>query len=94
MSLLRPLPVSGVNALLCVAVRIHMSRFWSGKAMVPFVERYNEAIRGSWTVRNLIGALAWAWAAAGTLAYLEIEGWLGMGVWGGVVVGSWLAELQ
>ncbi|RMZ69873.1 methyltransferase domain-containing [Pyrenophora seminiperda CCB06] len=85
---------SVANSITLYLARVHMANFWndSKQTRIPFVEGYNEAIRGSELVVLLLGTLCLAWGAAGLvwagMAYFG--GWsgvLGLGVWG-VVVGG------
>ncbi|KAF2729193.1 hypothetical protein EJ04DRAFT_580818 [Polyplosphaeria fusca] len=58
------LPVGITNAVLLAASRYHFGNFWNAKnqVQVPFVEKFNEAVRGSEDVRKMLGILAWAWS--------------------------------
>lgn len=58
-----------LNLSAAAAARIHVGRFWNEKQQtrVPFVQKFNEAIRGSEAERNVLGLLAWMWGAATTL---------------------------
>ena len=54
--------------------RTHMANFWneSVQTRVPFVQKFNDAVRGSEHVVRVLGALSAVWAVAGT-------GWAVMG---------------
>ncbi|KAF1834778.1 hypothetical protein BDW02DRAFT_322286 [Decorospora gaudefroyi] len=73
---------SAVNAAALYASRTHMARFWneSKQAKVPFVDKFNEAIRGSEKVVLLLGTLSQAWAVTGMV-------WFGMANGGSVLLG-------
>jgi hypothetical protein len=47
--------------------RTHMANFWneSTQTRIPFVEKFNEAIRGSEKVVWILGTLSFSWASAG-----------------------------
>lgn len=66
-----------------------MANFWneSNQTRIPFVEKFNEAVRGSEKVVWILGTLSFGWAAASAVwASMEI-GWISGGniVWGLVV---------
>ncbi|RYN42657.1 hypothetical protein AA0112_g1583 [Alternaria arborescens] len=80
------------NAAAAYLSRVHMANFWNDKnqTKIPFVEKFNEAIRGSELVVLLLGTLSLAWAVAGgvwTGMANGGSGILGLGVWGLVVGG-------
>ncbi|KAI4696758.1 uncharacterized protein J4E88_000936 [Alternaria novae-zelandiae] len=80
------------NAAATYLARVHMKNFWNDKTQtkIPFVEKFNEAIRGSELVVLLLGTLSLGWAAAsGVWAGMANggSGILGLGVWGLVVGG-------
>lgn len=75
--------------------RTHMANFWNeGKqTKIPFVEKFNDAIRGSEKVVLILETLSFSWGAAGCVWALGWGG-LGLGVWG-VVAGArtaWMAN--
>lgn len=65
-----------------------MARFWNDKVQtrVPFVEKFNDAVRGSETVVVLLGTLSLSWGVAGAAWAAVSKGWIG-GL-GGVVAWS------
>ena len=69
-----------------------MASFWndSQQTRIPFVEKFNEAIRGSEKVVLLLGTLSIGWAAAGVV-WLGVasggNGILGLAVWALVMGG-------
>ena len=69
-----------------------MHNFWNERTQtkIPFVEKFNDAIRGSETVVVLLEVLAFSWGVAGCVWALE-WGVLGLGLWAGVVGarGAW-----
>lgn len=67
-----------------------MAHFWneSNQARIPFVEKFNEAVRGSEKVVWILGTLGVGWAAASVVWAGMAMGWIGGGNAGwGVVVG-------
>ncbi|KAF2091816.1 hypothetical protein K490DRAFT_32193 [Saccharata proteae CBS 121410] len=56
------------NALNLLQTRAHVSNFWKGKAKVPFVEGYNEAISGTERIIALLGNMSGSWALSSVLA--------------------------
>lgn len=58
---------SCANAVALYLSRTHMANFWndSTQTRIPFVERFNEAIRGSEKVVWLLGTLSIGWAGVG-----------------------------
>ncbi|KAI4714445.1 hypothetical protein J4E89_000125 [Alternaria sp. Ai002NY15] len=80
------------NAAAAYLARVHMNNFWNDRnqTKIPFVEKFNEAIRGSELVVLLLGTLSLGWAAAGGVWAGMANGGsgiLGLGVWGLVVGG-------
>ncbi|CAI6333229.1 unnamed protein product [Periconia digitata] len=55
--------------------RSHMASFWNDRKQiqVPFVEKFNEAIKGSEGVVKLLGLVCSTWAAAGALWMSGLE---------------------
>ncbi|OSS52063.1 hypothetical protein B5807_03505 [Epicoccum nigrum] len=74
------------QCLLLYGARTHMSGFWNEgtQARVPFLEGFNDAVRGSEAVVGVLDLLVWSWAVAGGV-WLADLGALGVGVWAGVV---------
>ena len=69
-----------------------MANFWNDKEQtrIPFVEKFNEAIRGSERVVLLLGTLCTSWAVAGAVWLGVANGGsavLGLAVWGLVMGG-------
>lgn len=64
-----------VSASVVFLSRTHMANFWneSTQTRIPFVEKFNEAIRGSEKVVWILGTLSFAWASAG-LAWALMAG--------------------
>jgi len=60
------------NIATTLAARAHIANFWAGKTKVPFVGAYNEGIRWTGTVQQLLGWLALSWAGTSVLG----AGWL------------------
>ena len=73
-------------AALLYGARTHMSRFWneSTQVKIPFLENFNDAIRGSEAVVSVLELLAFSWGIAGCVWALD-WGALGVGIWAGVV---------
>lgn len=69
-----------LNAAVLFASSKHMSDFWndSKQVQVPFVEKFNEAIKGSETVVRLLVLIASGWAGAGALWLVS---WGSVAVW-------------
>ncbi|KAF2628295.1 hypothetical protein BU25DRAFT_410388 [Macroventuria anomochaeta] len=65
--------------------RTHMANFWneSTQTKIPFVEKFNDSIRGSERVVLILETLSFSWGVAGCVWALGWED-LGVGVWGGV----------
>lgn len=55
------------NAAIVLVARQHMAAFWneSEQTRIPFVEKFNEAIRGSEQVVRVLGGLGLVWGAVG-----------------------------
>lgn len=54
-----------INVLAIAAAFMHNRSFWKAKAMVPFVEGFNEGIRKSGEIRDLLVALGAGWVVVG-----------------------------
>ncbi|KAF7453128.1 hypothetical protein A1F94_011819 [Pyrenophora tritici-repentis] len=85
------------NGMALYLSRTHMANFWNDNTQtrVPFVEKFNEAIRGSKQVVLLLGTLCLAWGAAGGIWAGMANGgsgMLGLAVWG-LVVGGRVASI-
>jgi hypothetical protein len=78
-----------LNAGATFLSRTHMANFWNDtqQTRIPFVEKFNEAIRGSEKVVLLLGTLSISWATAAAVWVGTGNGILGLAVWG-VVVGG------
>lgn len=66
-----------------LGARQHMADFWneSNQTRVPFVQKFNEAIKGSEKVVWLLGTLGLAWGAAGvSWGVAGFVGWMGAAV--------------
>jgi hypothetical protein len=69
-----------------------MANFWNDtqQTRIPFVEKFNEAIRGSEKVVLLLGTISISWATAAAVWVGTANGGnglLGLAVWGLVVGG-------
>ncbi|KAF2106133.1 hypothetical protein BDV96DRAFT_617519 [Lophiotrema nucula] len=87
------LGIALVNAPTLTATRIHFGNFWNMKnqAQVPFVEKFNEAIRGSEDAKKALGVLAWGWGVSGVCWWIgSLWGLEGLIV-GGALAGAWQA---
>lgn len=75
-----------VNMVALTAARIHVARFWNEKEQtrVPFVQKFNEAVKGSEKESGILGMLAWSWAIAAVNLVFGFKGLIG-GVLGVVV---------
>ncbi|KAI8936658.1 hypothetical protein NX059_007055 [Plenodomus lindquistii] len=84
---------SGLNTLFLFASQTHMNRFWndSTQTRVPFLEKFNEAIRGSEKVVWALGTLGVGWGAAAIVWWMKG----GNGIWGfavGLRVWYWVRK--
>ncbi|KAJ4304804.1 hypothetical protein N0V90_000332 [Kalmusia sp. IMI 367209] len=63
--------LSGIGGVASVLAQIHMKSFWNEKeqVQVPLMGKFNQAVRGSEEVVQLLGGIAAAWVAAGLLAF-------------------------
>jgi len=63
------LTAAGANVAVLFAARTHMAMFWNegNQVQVPFVEKFNEAIKGSEQVVGVLGLLSLAWGGVGAL---------------------------
>ncbi|KAJ9637286.1 hypothetical protein H2201_001685 [Coniosporium apollinis] len=68
------LALNVANAAATLAARIHLQNFWKGKAKVPFVEGYNDAISQTGAIMQQLAVLTgvWALSAGLTLAGLVL----------------------
>ncbi|KAF1936500.1 hypothetical protein EJ02DRAFT_358985 [Clathrospora elynae] len=81
------LATSVASAAATFLSRTHMANFWneSKQTRIPFVEKFNEAIRGSEKVVLVLGTLSIGWTVAGAVwAAMAngLPGALGVAVWG------------
>ncbi|CAO2653315.1 Nn.00g027260.m01.CDS01 [Neocucurbitaria sp. VM-36] len=79
------------NTVILYLSRTHMANFWneSNQTRVPFVEKFNEAVRGSEKVVWILGTLSFSWAADSAVwASMEMGGISGGNLVWGLVVGS------
>lgn len=65
------------NATAAYLSRTHMANFWndSTQTRIPFVEKFNQAIRGSEKVVWLLGTLSMGWAGAALVWAVVGQGW-------------------
>lgn len=56
-----------LNAAATYAAKAHIHGFWSGKAKIPFVTNFNEAISTTNLVKVLLGYMSAGWIATGVL---------------------------
>jgi hypothetical protein len=58
---------AGANAVALFASRTHMANFWneSNQVKLPFVGKFNEAIKGSEQVVGVLGMLSGVWGMVG-----------------------------
>ncbi|KAH7136077.1 hypothetical protein B0J11DRAFT_519871 [Dendryphion nanum] len=61
-----------VSAAYLGAARIHSGRFWNEKEQtrIPFLQKFNDAVRGSERVVQVLGLLAWTWAGIGVGGFI------------------------
>jgi hypothetical protein len=71
-----------VNSAILLVTRQHMANFWndSTQTRIPFVQKFNEAIRGSEKVVEILTTLALSWGVAGLW-----WGLAGSGIGGGII---------
>ncbi|KAF2024949.1 hypothetical protein EK21DRAFT_77584 [Setomelanomma holmii] len=69
---------AGANTAMLILTRQHMANFWNEKEQthVPFVQKFNDAIRGSEQVVFLLGALGASWALSGVGWAMTAKGWI------------------
>ncbi|KAH7070631.1 hypothetical protein BKA63DRAFT_420491 [Paraphoma chrysanthemicola] len=69
---------SAANTIMLLFTRTHMANFWNEKVQtrVPFVQKFNDAIRGSEQVVWLLGALSTSWALSGLGWAATAKGWI------------------
>jgi hypothetical protein len=55
----------------CVALAAatHIGNFWDGKARVPFVGGYNEGMRRTQALKNMLQVLAGTWIFTGIVRF-------------------------
>ncbi|THX41061.1 hypothetical protein D6C78_02031 [Aureobasidium pullulans] len=65
--------ISPAALVVTLFVRAHVSNFWKGKAKVPFVDGYNEAIQKTGELLQILEYLEYTWAgtalASGLVGY-------------------------
>ena len=59
-----------MNVFVLVGAFLHNRGFWKGKAEVPFVEGFNEGIRRSQDVWDLMVVLGVGWGAIGLVGVI------------------------
>ncbi|KAH8701306.1 hypothetical protein GQ44DRAFT_717843 [Phaeosphaeriaceae sp. PMI808] len=66
--------VGTANATMLFFTRAHMAAFWneSNQTRIPFMEKFNDAVRGSEKVVRVLGAASTSWG-------LSAAGWAAMG---------------
>jgi hypothetical protein len=72
------------NAGVMLATRTHMGNFWNSsiQTRIPFVEKFNDAQRGSERVVGVLGYLSASWGLAGGIWVAVGQGWVdGRVVW-------------
>lgn len=60
------------NIAVTAAAYLHITGFWRLKPMVPFVEGFNEGIRKTNEIRQLLVILGMGWAVFGGLVGSEL----------------------
>lgn len=68
--------ISAANAIITFFARQHMAAFWNEKVQtrVPFVQKFNDAVRGSEQVVTILGWLSAAWILAGGIFVGKVTG--------------------
>jgi len=59
---------SAANLAAALAARAHVKDFWDGKAKVPFVQGYNEAISGTAELMQVMAVLGGIWGIEAVVA--------------------------
>jgi hypothetical protein len=69
---------AAANTAILIFARQHMANFWNEKEQtrVPFVQKFNDAVRGSEQVVSILGLLTAAWAVTGAGWGVMRLGWL------------------
>ena len=57
-----------INVTATLSARVHIGNFWRGKAKVPFVSGFNEAITRTEVIRQQLLYLAGSWVFTGLLS--------------------------
>jgi hypothetical protein len=76
------------NPIILAAARVHVGNFWNEKTQtkVPFVQKFNDAIRGSEEQVRVIGWLAASWMVADAIWWSGLGGmWETVVYFGGVL---------
>lgn len=66
------------NTAILLFAQQHMANFWNEKEQtrVPFVQKFNDAVRGSEQVVSILGLLTASWAVTGAGWGIMGKGWL------------------
>jgi hypothetical protein len=69
---------AAANTALLALARQHMAAFWNDREQVriPFVDKFNDAVRGSERVVWILGVLSASWGVAGVGWGVMAKGWL------------------
>lgn len=61
------LVLGSINVAASLSARVHIRNFWRGKAKVPFVKNFNNAITTTAEIRKQLAYLAGSWIVTGLL---------------------------
>jgi hypothetical protein len=64
--------VIGANMIVLVASRAHIQNYWQGKAKVPFVGKFNEAIDFQAQIPQLLAGIAGGWTLVEIVYLMEL----------------------
>jgi hypothetical protein len=69
---------AAANTAILLFARQHMAAFWNEKEQtrVPFVQKFNDAVRGSEQVVQILGLLGASWAVTAAGWGVMGKGWL------------------
>ncbi|KAF2650314.1 hypothetical protein K491DRAFT_720859 [Lophiostoma macrostomum CBS 122681] len=81
------LALSGINTGTLLLSRFYMAQFWNDRnqVQVPFVQKFNEAIKQSERLVRILGVLSASWAIAGWTWWLHPSGVWGLALYGSLV---------
>ncbi|KAF2433132.1 hypothetical protein EJ08DRAFT_647521 [Tothia fuscella] len=63
---------NSINVAICYFAQNHIGNFWNGKAKVPFVQGYNDAITSTTIIRNHLQLLGVGWAISSVVELFRV----------------------